>query len=107
VSDVTQLLNAIEAGEPEAADQLLPLVYEELRKLAVVRMANEKAGQTLQPTALVQEAWLKIAGDHEYTHPWTRIVINGALSVVFTSEAKAVSLHEIRVHWRAFVVEII
>src|SRR6188768_1880651 len=63
VSEVTQLLNAIEAGEPKAADQLLPLVYQELRKLAVLRMANEKAGQTLQPTALVHEAWLKIAGD--------------------------------------------
>jgi RNA polymerase sigma factor (TIGR02999 family) len=63
MSDVTQLLKAIEAGEPKAADQLLPLVYGELRKLAVVRMANEKVGQTLQPTALVHEAWLKIAGD--------------------------------------------
>jgi RNA polymerase sigma factor (TIGR02999 family) len=63
MSDVTQLLNAIEAGEAKAAAQLLPLVYEELRKLAVVRMADEKPGQTLQPTALVHEAWLKIAGD--------------------------------------------
>jgi RNA polymerase sigma factor (TIGR02999 family) len=63
MSDVTQLLTAIEAGEPQAADQLLPLVYEELRKLAAARMANEKVGQTLQPTALVHEAWLKIAGD--------------------------------------------
>lgn len=64
MSEVTQLLNAIEAGEPKAAAQLLPLVYEELRKLAAVRMANEKAAQTLQPTALVHEAWLKIAGDN-------------------------------------------
>jgi RNA polymerase sigma factor (TIGR02999 family) len=63
MSDVTQLLSAVEAGDPKAADQLLPLVYEELRKLAAFRMANEKAGQTLQPTALVHEAWLKIAGD--------------------------------------------
>ena len=63
MSEVTQLLDAIEAGDPKAAHELLPLVYEELRKLAVVRMANEKAGQTLQPTALVHEAWLKIAGD--------------------------------------------
>jgi RNA polymerase sigma factor (TIGR02999 family) len=63
MSDVTRLLNAVDAGDPKAADQLLPLVYEELRKLAVVRMANEKAGHTLQPTALVHEAWLKIAGD--------------------------------------------
>lgn len=63
MSDVTQVLNAIQASEPKAADQLLPLVYEELRKLAVARMAHEKLGQTLQPTALVHEAWLKIAGD--------------------------------------------
>src|SRR6185369_1290956 len=63
MSDVTQLLSAIDAGDPKAADQLLPLVYEELRKLAVVRMANEKAGQTLQATALVHEAWLKIASE--------------------------------------------
>jgi RNA polymerase sigma factor (TIGR02999 family) len=62
MSDVTQLLHAIDAGDSKAADQLLPAVYEELRKLAVVRMANEKLGQTLQPTALVHEAWLKIAG---------------------------------------------
>jgi RNA polymerase sigma factor (TIGR02999 family) len=63
MSDVTRLLDAIGAGDPRAADQLLPLVYEELRKLAVVRMAQEKGGQTLQATALVHEAWLKIAGD--------------------------------------------
>ncbi len=63
MSHVTQLLSAIDAGDPKAANQLLPLVYGELRKLAIVRMANEKPGQTLQPTALVHEAWLKIAGD--------------------------------------------
>ena len=57
------MLGAIDDGDPKAADQLLPLVYEELRKLAAVRMANERAGQTLQATALVHEAWLKIAGD--------------------------------------------
>ena len=65
MSDVTQLLNSIDAGDPQAADQLLPLVYNELRKLAATRMADEKAGQTLQPTALVHEAWLKISGDGE------------------------------------------
>ena len=63
MSDVTQLLSAIDAGDPKAAEELLPLVYEELRKLATTKMANEKPGQTLQPTALVHEAWLKIAGD--------------------------------------------
>ena len=63
MSDVTRILNRVQQGDEQAAGELLPLVYEELRKLAVVRMANEKAGQTLQPTALVHEAWLKIAGD--------------------------------------------
>ena len=63
MSQLTQALTAFNAAAPKAGAQLLPLVYEELRKLAVVRMANEKPGQTLQPTALVHEAWLKIAGD--------------------------------------------
>jgi RNA polymerase sigma factor (TIGR02999 family) len=62
VSDVTQLLNAIAPGDPKAADQLLPLVYKELRKLAAAKMAQEKPGQTLQPTALVHEAWLRLGG---------------------------------------------
>lgn len=65
VSDVTQLLSAIDAGDPKAAGQLLPLVYEELRKLAAHKMAHEAAGQTLQPTALVHEAWLRLAGSHD------------------------------------------
>ena len=62
MSDVTHILDRVQQGDPKAAEELLPLVYEELRKLAAVRMADEKAGQTLQPTALVHEAWLKIAG---------------------------------------------
>jgi RNA polymerase sigma factor (TIGR02999 family) len=62
VSDVTQILTAIEQGDANAADKLLPLVYEELRKLATHKMANEKAGQTLQATALVHEAWLRLVG---------------------------------------------
>src|SRR5436309_14617996 len=61
MSDVTRILDAIDQCDPKAADQLLPLVYEELRKLARARMANEAPGQTLQPTALVHEAWLKLA----------------------------------------------
>jgi RNA polymerase sigma factor (TIGR02999 family) len=62
VSDVTQILTAIEQGNAKAADKLLPLVYEELRKLAAHRMANEAANQTLQPTALVHEAWMRLVG---------------------------------------------
>ena len=54
MTDVTQILSQIEQGDPSAADQLLPLVYEELRKLASARLADEKPGQTLQATALVQ-----------------------------------------------------
>jgi RNA polymerase sigma factor (TIGR02999 family) len=63
VSDVTRILEAAQQGDPTAADQLLPLVYEELRRLAAHRMANEAAGQTLQPTALVHEAWLRLVGN--------------------------------------------
>jgi RNA polymerase sigma factor (TIGR02999 family) len=65
--EMTQVLQAIESGdEASKAEQLLPLVYEELRKLAAVRLANEPAGQTLQPTALVHEAWIKLSGsDHQ------------------------------------------
>ena len=62
MSGVTQILNAIEHGDPKAADDLLPLVYEELRKLAASRMAREAPGHTLQPTALVHEAWMRLVG---------------------------------------------
>ena len=58
--DVTQILGQIEAGDPSAAEQLLPLVYDELRKLAAARLAQEKAGQTLQATALVHDAYLRL-----------------------------------------------
>ena len=64
MSDVTRIIEAIQEGDPKAADELLPLVYEELRRLAASRMANEAAGNTLQPTALVHEAWLRLVGDH-------------------------------------------
>ena len=60
MSEVTRILSAIEAGDPQAAEQLLPLVYDELRKLAAQRLAQEKAGQTLQATALVHEAYLRL-----------------------------------------------
>jgi RNA polymerase sigma factor (TIGR02999 family) len=62
VSDVTRILNAVEAGDPVAAAELLPLVYEELRALAATRLTAEKPGQTLQPTALVHEAYIRLVG---------------------------------------------
>ena len=63
MSDVTRILQGAQPGDPTAAEQLLPLVYEELRRLAAHRMANEAAGHTLQPTALVHEAWLRLVGN--------------------------------------------
>ena len=62
MSDATRLLEAIQHGDPKAAEELLPLVYEELRKLAAHKMSHEAAGHTLQPTALVHEAWLRLGG---------------------------------------------
>jgi RNA polymerase sigma factor (TIGR02999 family) len=69
MSDVTQILHAIEQGDPHAASQLLPLVYDELRTLAAHRLAHQTPGQTLQPTALVHEAYLRLVGDPE-GHDW-------------------------------------
>ena len=63
MSGITHILGRLEQGDAKAAEELLPLVYEELRGLAAGRMANEIAGQTLQPTALVHEAWLRLGGD--------------------------------------------
>jgi len=91
MADVTQILSQIEQGDPSAADQLLPLVYEELRQLAAARMALEKRGQTLQATALVHEAYLRLV-DVERAKHWDsrghffasaaeamrRIVVDGA-----------------------------
>ncbi|MBI4661586.1 MAG: sigma-70 family RNA polymerase sigma factor [Verrucomicrobia bacterium] len=62
MSELTQVLAAVQNGDRKAADQLLPLVYGELRQLAAAKMAREAPGQTLQPTALVHEAWLRLAG---------------------------------------------
>jgi RNA polymerase sigma factor (TIGR02999 family) len=69
MSDVTRILSAIQQGDPDAAAALLPLVYEELRRLAAQRLAQEKPGQTLQPTALVHEAYLRLVGA-DPAQPW-------------------------------------
>ena len=68
MSDVTRILNAIEGGDPRAAEELLPLVYEELRLLAAQKISRESPGQTLQATALVHEAYIRLVGDE--THNW-------------------------------------
>ena len=70
MSDVTRILSQIESGDPSAAEMLLPLVYEELRKLAAVRLAQEKPGQTLQATALVHEAYLRLVGNEQQDQSW-------------------------------------
>lgn len=69
MTDITQILSAIEQGDPSAAEHLLPLVYDELRKLAAAKMAQEKPGQTLQATALVHEAYLRLV-DAEKAQHW-------------------------------------
>jgi RNA polymerase sigma factor (TIGR02999 family) len=68
MSEVTQILHAIAEGDPDAASQLLPLVYDELRKLAAQKLARETPGQTLQPTALVHEAYLRLVGQDAEQH---------------------------------------
>lgn len=70
MSDVTQLLDGVERGHPQAAEELLPLLYEELRRLAAAKMADDRPGQTLQPTALVHEAWLRLLGPAAQETHW-------------------------------------
>ena len=68
MTEVTRILSAMERGDPQAAAQLLPLVYDELHKLAAQRLAHERSGQTLQPTALVHEAYLRLVGPEQAQH---------------------------------------
>jgi RNA polymerase sigma factor (TIGR02999 family) len=68
VSEATRILSAIEQGDPRAGEQLLPIVYDELRCLAAQKLAHEKPGQTLQPTALVHEAYLRLVGGEQQAH---------------------------------------
>src|SRR5262249_61338203 len=70
MSEVTRILSAIEQGDPSAADQLLPLVYDQLRQLAAKKLAREAPGQTLDPTALVHEAYLRLVGADDPGQHW-------------------------------------
>ena len=65
MSDITRILHSVDSGDSKASAELLPLVYEELRKLAIAKMAHESPNQTLQPTALVHEAWLRLIGNED------------------------------------------
>ena len=65
MSDITRILDRVQQGDAQAVEELLPLVYEELRQLAAGKMAHESSGHTLQPTALVHEAWLRLGGDQQ------------------------------------------
>jgi RNA polymerase sigma factor (TIGR02999 family) len=71
MSDVTQILSLIDSGDPTAAERILPLVYDELRKLAAIKLAHEKPGQTLEATALVHEAYLRLVGCSGTAQSWS------------------------------------
>jgi len=122
MSEVTRILESVEQGNINAAEQLLPLVYDELRKLAAARMAHEAPGQTLQATALVHEAWLKLAGsDRQQWHgrahffgaaaeAMRRILIDKArrrASQKHGGAQAAEELHESRIELRAPSEEIL
>lgn len=71
MGNITRVLSSVEQGDPNASDQLLPLVYEELRKLAALRLTREQPGQTLQATALVHEAWMRLVNDDGVPSNWS------------------------------------
>jgi ECF sigma factor len=92
MNDVTQILSRIESGDPSAADQLLPLVYDELRTLARAKLMREGPGQTLQPTALVHEAYLRLAGSVDEA-TWENLHDGGALNLTGgTLDAQSVTI---------------
>src|SRR4051812_8417718 len=85
MSDVTRILSRIEQGDPAAAQQLLPLVYDELRKLAAVKLAQEKPGQTLQATALVHEAYLRLVDVPQVQH-WNTVRRHSCASYAYNTQ---------------------
>ena len=89
MSDITQILSAIEQGDPHAAEQLLPLVYQELRALAAQRLAQEQPGQTLQATALVHEAYLRLVEGDKAAHWNSRAHFFGAAAEAMRRIASA------------------
>ncbi len=96
MNDVTRILSAIEAGDPQAADRLLPLVYDELRALAVQKLAHEQPGQTLDATSLVHEAYLRLVGDRQFAsrrHFFAAAAEAMRLILIDTARRKATGRH--------------
>jgi RNA polymerase sigma factor (TIGR02999 family) len=96
MSDVTHILSAIEQGDPSAAEQLLPLVYDELRQLAAQNLAQEKPGQTLDATGLVHEAYLRLVGDRQFAssrHFFAAAAEAMRLILIDNARRKATSRH--------------
>jgi hypothetical protein len=88
MSDATRILHAIEQGDSHAAEQLLPLVYDELRRLAAQKLAQEKPGQTLQATALVHEAYIRLVDTGKAQHWDSQASLGGGLSWLLSSTTK-------------------
>jgi RNA polymerase sigma factor (sigma-70 family) len=107
MSNVTQLLAAIEQGQPQAAEELLPLVYDELRRLARQKLAQEKPGHTLQATALVHEAYLRLVGNSETSgqEPGTRSDAVGDANLATGSRPLAPSSYDSRGHFFSAAAE--
>ena len=82
MSEVTRILESVEGGDPTAAEELLPVVYEELRRLAAAKMALEAPGQTLQATALVHEAWIRLSGQRNQHYPNRHCFFGAAAEVM-------------------------
>jgi RNA polymerase sigma factor (sigma-70 family) len=101
MSEFTRILSRIERGDPVAAEKLLPLVYDELRKLAAARLAHEKPGQTLQATALVHEAYLRLVGSDRRAEPGTVSEVRAGQS----SSVEAAQIYNSRGHFFAAAAE--
>ncbi len=108
--DVTQVLKQAELGDAAAAEQLLPLVYEELRKLAADRLANEKPGQTLQATALVHEAYLRLVGV-DYVQTWSSrrhffAAAAEAMRRILVDRARRKNRHKHGADWQQITIQL-
>ncbi len=110
MSDVSQILQQIDSGDSSAAEALLPLVYEELRRVAAEKLAQERPGQTLQATALVHEAWLRLV-DVDYVQPWSsrRHFFGAAAEAmrrILVDKARRKHRHKHGAQWQRITIQI-